>query len=468
MSESSTQLADLPAELIDSILSFLSPVDLTAVSATCSPLRRHAIADTLWQPLVQENTPGVALSTPYPFTCYRDLYAAHDTKWFLPKYKVWFCDRDLVGKILIARYDQRRGCIEAYQLVAVPSGDGVQNWLAPGPIQIHDFEPRVSLHRDKPVLKFAANVSPDSRRARELTGLRGRGFAPEVPMVVDENPDTMFCNFLLAKPMPPSEILPKVLQPFPYGYIWPPPSIPAPHRVVGAPSFHDDHPHVRPSELPEHRAEASERTFRIKQWIEMTAGAPGLVLGQGLTRMVRALAGEDTPPPDGGAVDTLAGLPELAGVHLGEEVITYSTLDPALYTPTPLKPWRGIWVGDYSGHGCEFLLVHQPDDELPPTDEELGLVRGEGEADEDWKARRLERRVHSGSLEGIKLTGDPNIPRGEHTFVVEDLSDGGYVSEAHSPFYGARLAVSKGHIARRGFQGGKFSFSSSSWKRGRY
>ena len=103
------------------------------------------------------------------------------------------------------------------------------------------------------------------------------------------------------------------------------------------------------------------------------------------------------------------------------------------------------------------MLVHQPDDELPPTDEELGLARGEGETDEDWEARRLEWRVHSGSLEGIKLTGDPNVPRGEHTFVVEDLSDGGYVSETHSPFYGARLAVSKGHIARRGFQGGKLS-----------
>jgi hypothetical protein len=45
------------------------------------------------------------------------------------------------------------------------------------------------------------------------------------------------------------------------------------------------------------------------------------------------------------------------GLHLGEEVYTYATLDPKLYTPTEEKPYRGIWVGDYSGHGCEFLLV---------------------------------------------------------------------------------------------------------------
>jgi hypothetical protein len=50
---------------------------------------------------------------------------------------------------------------------------------------------------------------------------------------------------------------------------------------------------------------------------------------------------------------------------MGEEVSTYATLDPKLYTPTEEKPFRGIWVGDYSGHGCEFLLMNQPDNEEP-------------------------------------------------------------------------------------------------------
>jgi hypothetical protein len=144
------------------------------------------------------------------------------------------------------------------------------------------------------------------------------------------------------------------------------------------------------------------------------------------------------------------------GVHLGEEVSTYSTLDPALYTPTPTKPWRGIWVGDYSGHGCEFLLVNQPDDE-PATDEELGLFHGEDETSESWEQRRAEARLYRGRLEGIKLTGDPNVPRGEYTFVAEDLGPDGFVSVASdSQFAGARVVRSKGHIAATGFLRGMY------------
>jgi len=65
-----------------------------------------------------------------------------------------------------------------------------------------------------------------------------------------------------------------------------------------------------------------------------------------------------TPVPPRLLGQAVRGPPDLGltGVHIGEEIITYSTLDPVLYTPTPTKPWRGIWVGDYSGHGCEFLV----------------------------------------------------------------------------------------------------------------
>lgn len=455
-------LASLPAELIDSILSYLCPVDLAAVSATCRILYELATADSHWHALIQENVPGVRLTTSYPFPCYRDLYAAHDTKWFLPKYKIWFCDRDLVGKLLIARYDQRRGCIEAYQLVAVSKHANVDDWAPPNnPVTIHTFEPQVSLHQDKPVLKFAAAVNPESRRAPELSLARDTGFAPEVPMVVDENPDTMYCNFLLTTPMQPDEAALKEQQPFPYGYLWPPPTIPGPHRVIGSPSFHDDeHPHMPPCDLPTRRSEASDRIFRVKQWIEMPGSLPAgmMMLGQGMTTMVQALTGQNIPGSTDAtaAWDPFVGLPGLEGVHLGEEIITYSTLDPALYTPTPLKPWRGIYVGDYSGHGCEFLLVHQPDDDDDPpvSDEDLGLVRREGEPEADWERRRYEKRVYRGRLEAIKLTGDPNVPRGEHTFVAENIGDGGYVSEMdNSPFPGARVVNSKGHIARTGFEG---------------
>lgn len=422
---SSFSLISFPAELIDSILSHLSPYELVTASATCRLLHRRATSDTLWRPLVQGNIPGHRLTTSYPFDSYRELYATHNTKWFLPKYKIWFCGQDLVGKLLLARYDQRRGCIEAYQLVAVSHHAGLQNWFQN---ENHTFEPRVALHVDRPVIKFAAKINPESRRSGELESLQGRSFTPEVPMVVDEDPPATFTNFLLAKPMAPKDIGPKILERFPYGSLWPPPTIPAPDHVIGSPGFDGDPPELRPDEIPSFRSEASEHIFRIRQWIAPSP-ATNVILGHNQT-----------------------------GARLRQHIFTYSTLDPALYTPTALKPWRGIWVGDYGGHGCEFLLIHQPDDDRPVSDEELGLKRGVEEVDEDWEARRLEKRVHRGSLVGIKLTGDPNVPRGEHSFMAEDLSDDEFGNEPEDgPLQGARIVRSTGHIARTGFQNGRSS-----------
>ncbi len=146
--------------------------------------------------------------------------------------------------------------------------------------------------------------------------------------------------------------------------------------------------------------------------------------------------------------------PHIPGLHLGEEVYTYSTLEPWLYTPTEEKPYRGIFVGDYSGHGCEFLLMHQPDNEEPF--DEASVIRREYETVEEWEARKKEERVFRGSLEAIKLTGDPNVPRGEHTFIADDLSSTGFVRTAtESRFKGARIVKSRGHIAARMFRNGR-------------
>jgi hypothetical protein len=143
------------------------------------------------------------------------------------------------------------------------------------------------------------------------------------------------------------------------------------------------------------------------------------------------------------------------GVHLGEEVYTYATLDPKLYTPTEDKPWRGIWVGDYSGHGCEFLLMNQPDDKEPV--DESSVIQGEDETTVDFEKRKKEERRHRGSLEAIKLTGDPNVPRGEYTFIADDISQAGYIRTAdEAQFRGARIVKSRGHIAARMFRNGEF------------
>ncbi|KAL2755700.1 hypothetical protein ACRALDRAFT_2042004 [Sodiomyces alcalophilus JCM 7366] len=449
-------ILSLPIELLDAILSYLDPIDLATVSRTCHAIRSRAIADVHWLPHVQANIPGLTLTTPYPCDDYRHLYAAHDPRWFLPKYKIWFCDRHLMGKMIVVRYDPRRGCIEGYQLLAVSSLANPQHWATNNQVIVHSFEPRVKLHLDKPVIQF--HVGDRDRAYIPVSGpAAGCRFASELPMTLDNRPDHVFSNFSLARPLDATGVQCRFSPTFPYGDIWPPPAVPSVQRVSGFASVNDLDYSVDQAR-PKTRADMSDRAFRIRQWMEMAGppGTPGIMLGPGLARVLHVMAGfVPINAIGGGAPSPVHGL---AGPHIGEEIITYATLDPKLYTPTDLKPWRGIWVGDYSGHGCEFLLLHQPDSEDDhATDEQLGLVRVQHESDEDWQKRRKDARVHRGRLEAIKLTGDPNVPRGEHTFVVDDLGEGGLVGIAQNPpFAGARIVKSKGHVAGTGFYNDKF------------
>ncbi|KAJ6437342.1 hypothetical protein O9K51_09896 [Purpureocillium lavendulum] len=421
-------LLDLPPELVDAILSCLSAQDLAFAAATCRALRKHAISDFHWHRLVQRNVPGHDVTRPGPCSSYRELYVAHDRVWFLPKYKIWFCDRDLMGKLIITRFDQRRGCIEGYQLLAVSNRNTFEHWSADSQVIIHGFEPQVKLHLDKPVVQFRVRDRQEDGGFSSRPG--ANRFADEMPMALEERMGAMFSNFLLTRPLDPATAEERLEADYPYDNIWPPPTIPARHHVSGARSGQGV-VNLSPDDRPRSRSQVSDQTFRIRQWMEM-AGTPA---------PPRLIGHAGHGPPDLG----------LTGVHIGEEIITYSTLDPVLYTPTPTKPWRGIWVGDYSGHGCEFLLINQPDDE-PATDAELGLVRGDDETDEVWDKRRLEARMYRGRLEAIKLTGDPNVPRGEYTFVADDLGPNGFVGvAADEPFIGARVVHSKGHIAGTGF-----------------
>ena len=226
----------------------------------------------------------------------------------------------------------------------------------------------------------------------------------------------LFSSFLLAR----------LEQKQPRMELWPPSTIPSQQWVQSASEnqFRDPFRDPRRQTLtqsemePLRRSEMSNQAFRIKKWMEMLGN-------NGRT-----------------------------GTHIGEEVETYGTLDPRLYTPTADKPWRGIWVGDYSGHGCEFLLMHQPDD-IAPFDESL-MIQGQYETPDDFAARKKDERLYHGSLTAIKLTGDPHIPRGEITFMVDDLSKKIRVATA-DPFKGARLVRSLGHVAASNFQEGESS-----------
>ncbi|KAH7327204.1 F-box domain-containing protein [Rhexocercosporidium sp. MPI-PUGE-AT-0058] len=398
-------ILELPSELIDYVLSYLGPIDLVSVSSTCRLLSDHSRSDSSWQRHVQDNIPGVQLTSPYPCKTYRDLYIAHDPHWFLPKYKLWFCDYFLTGKLILVRYDQRRGVIEGYRLLAERGAPTFDPWEADDEVLIHSFSPKCQLHMDQPVIQLDA-LSLESLISSSPKAKPEHRFSAEIPMrIEDRSHRGVFNNFLLTRPVEERENM----------QLWPPRTIPARHRVRN----NSQEGYVGLGHKPQTRSQVSNQTFRIRRWMQMMAGS------------------------------------QSPGLHLGEEIHTYATLDPKLYTPTEEKPYRGIWVGDYSGHGCEFLLMHQPDDETPF--DEASVVQGEDETPEEWAIRKKEERIYRGSLEAIKLTGDPNVPRGEYTFISDDISNTGYVRTAtEARFKGARVVRSRGHIAARMFRNDKY------------
>jgi hypothetical protein len=75
------------------------------------------------------------------------------------------------------------------------------------------------------------------------------------------------------------------------------------------------------------------------------------------------------------------------------------------------------------------------------------------EHEENMEVR--DEHTYRGRIEAIKLTGDPNIPRGEYSFIAPDIGRDGLLRIAgEEMFRGARVVRSVGHIAARGFRDG--------------
>lgn len=283
-------LFELPTELIDAVLSFLTPVELVGLFLVCRTLRDHAENDIHWHRHVLANLPGNPIKSPYPCKTWRDLFVAHNQYWFLTRNKIWFCDRSLTGQMIIVRYDERRGCIEGYQLLATRRRDGSEPWLADPTVHIHHFEPIVKLHLDKPILQFNVDslenlmrislASPDSKTRP------ARRFFPEHPMRYSQGSDPRFSTFVLAKPLPQLDTPPhsSIGDLFPYNMVWPPPTIPAAHRVLGHPADIVGGPNydliTSPKWRPVNRSEVSDTTFRIRQWMELGPPTIGFHIGE--------------------------------------------------------------------------------------------------------------------------------------------------------------------------------------------
>lgn len=417
----------LPTEIIHSVLAFLSPWCLFSLAQTSRTLRVHAHNDQLWARLVQESLPKCrSESLPAPYRTWRELYLSYHPFWFIPRGKIWFSESShvgnaLMGFIILARYDPHRACIEAYQLVAERSARQFTTWEWNRDVIIHHYCPRVQLWLDNPIFV-----------------LRGRPEGYGGPLLEIRNEAYAFGGLsraiFLCRPIPPQLEDPGMT-------LWPPATLPATQRVRS-----DSQSLFKGLEdKPRTLGQASDCTFRLRTWLEFPS---------------------------------VGGLP---GTIQGENVMTFSTLPEEAYTPTKEKPWQGIWVGDYSRHGCEFLAILQtsvskslqadspshddrpistgpnedssasrPVEERPPNSEpHLDL-------DQAKSAEELEDGLCRGRLEAIKLTGDQNIPRGEYSWIAEDIGPRGLIRIAdEEPFRGARIVRGVGHLAEDEFRNGE-------------
>ncbi|KAJ5574397.1 uncharacterized protein N7459_008824 [Penicillium hispanicum] len=393
----------LPAEILHQILSYLPAQDLARVSITCHVLAEHGSNDRLWANLVNSHLP-FPISDPGPFDSFRRLYLAHISYWFIPQYKIWFADNEHTGNIILARYDNRRGVIEAYRLVADRGAPQLHLWLANPEVMIQAFDPTIALWLDDPVL-FLKDPDPSDPTAA------AQAWMAERRMSMAAETQYIFSSLLLCPPELPRDSNVSSDQ------VWPPRTIPTDKYVLRETAGN-------PVRQPKSPSQVSEAAFRVRRWTNFR-----LALEPG---------------------------------H-NEALLTYATLDPSLYTPTKEKPYQGIWVGDYSAHGCEFLLVLQRERSGPP-DSESGIVdRPSNEGDikegtEECHDQTSDNKIgQSGGLVAIKLTGDPNVPRGEVTFVANDIGPGGLLRVAdEAPFEGARIVRCTGHVAGIGFRDDTF------------
>ncbi|KAI7353496.1 hypothetical protein KC354_g11525 [Hortaea werneckii] len=566
-------LLALPAELLLHIFSYLSPLDLGSAAQTCHGLLCHAYDDALWQSFVSSNL-HQPLSSPAPCYTFRDLYLSHHPHWFLPRYRVWLADSQPSGKLLISRYNSAKGSIEAHAVVAQRGHHSLDRWEKDREVIIHSFNPHVSLSLHQPVLKLDVDSPRTSDQSQNNPS--DRGYAPpsryNKEVLMDTFADAgLYSSFMLCRNLPKAAMTEQTR-------LWPPLRLPAKSRTrndSGSGFLSAGH---RPSRL----SEVSQHNFRLRKWVEYTGrrSTPTLLpfnSPNGLSAALGLNNGPSAASPGSPPAFFAAGLPstERGGlsIRMPEDITTYATLPPESYMPRPGKEWQGIWCGDYSGHGCEFLLITQPDDEdARPLPEGMDWLRGWfGEAAENGRQRResggsdsegswvsarespsqedgdgashssrptgrglwnedprdvatrqiaeLAHRAEaeataeeraaallfaqgllqthdvldgftegeaspsassssaaqaipsssrdveappdeftdhkdapSGRLEAIKLTGDPNIPRCEYTFIAPDIGHKGFVRVCDEElFKGARVVRSAGHIAGRGF-----------------
>ncbi|PGH01052.1 hypothetical protein AJ79_08021 [Helicocarpus griseus UAMH5409] len=390
----------LPSEILYMVLSMLSAPDLAAMSCTCRHILKHTLNDIIWMDLVNSNLPN-PLSDPAPFDSWRELYISQYPMWFVARNKIWFSDVRDTGKLIVTRYNPRKCAIEGYRVVAKHTFHQFETWPYDTEVLVHSFKPDVTLWMDDPVIYLDKFIPSPSKRA-----MNWRFGEIRMPMPLEAQ--RVFSNFILCGKMKQEDME------NPEKDVWPPRLIPSNDRA--------DVSSCNPKESGlEGYEDICESAFHTRRWAQL--GNFGAVFD---------------------------------GNNSRHGIATFASLQPELYTPTSEKPYQGIWVGDYSGHGSEYLLVLQRGDTFSMDDEHQGTDDGSSSSMHS-SSDSSSSFAPQGRLEAIKLTGDPNVPRGEISFFAEDIGPKGLIRIADEDlFSGARVIRGQGHIASTNFRDDKF------------
>ncbi|KAK9459726.1 uncharacterized protein V1516DRAFT_677820 [Lipomyces oligophaga] len=355
-SSMSCSFLNLPTELRVRILSYTDGATLLSIAATCHSLRETVSDyDDIWRAILHPLLrPSILAGEPISCAPYNSFRELY----YQLRQFIWFTPGVWHGD----REAHGSICISRYDPATghiIAHELFVQFDRSESTISPWSYNPTVLVDRTE--LQVMLSPLPIIK----FTSATKYNSYHEIPQ--PRSPRGMTTNFFHATSIPLSRRYSPQMR------LWPPPLIPSDDRTrnESPTGFRGSNSTV---------ADASQNLFRLRRWI--------------------SFANSDA-----------------YGVIMGERVETFSKLDPALYTPDDKHPFKGIWLGDYSSHGGEFILFHQPS----PT-----------------------------RLEAIKLTGDPNVPRGEFTFVIDDLSHTERIA-TESEWPGARVVAGQGQLAGQNF-----------------
>ncbi|GAO49292.1 hypothetical protein G7K_3444-t2 [Saitoella complicata NRRL Y-17804] len=330
-------LLALPPELLLRIMSLADVSDLISLSQVNRTLFGLITTDTIWKRHCAPHT------SPAPYSSFFDMYThlLHREGWLQG---VWIGDRQFYGSLLVGRYNPFTGRVELYEVRATRASgstgdesqflvwDAVEDQVDDTDLVSH-FHPHLGL-RPAPLLVRHGHMPPIADQTPPWTMIATEAHAVRVYPLNDD-----------------------AVAGLPERQVWPSSHIPAVDRTLTMMSRNASirHPGI------------GEEPFISKDLFKFFRGEDRSTLNYITIGMLRVVVN-------------------------GRDVYeSFGRLHPELMRRTKEKPLQGLWVGDYSAHGPEYLLLN------------------------------YEVMENNTVLHAVKITGDPNVPRGEITFRVPDI-----------------------------------------------